>query len=231
MYDTNVRINMDGRSEGMKIEMGRQSQAKTRRHILDVAERLFADQGLDAVSIRDITTKAKTSLGAINYHFGTKQGLIAAIFDRRLTPLSEARLAALEAVERKAGSKNPRIEDVLDAFIRPAFSKEGGDRHHTFRKLMGRCLSEPSPDIEKMLHAHFQTVIKRFDAALLRALPGLNKPELFWRMSYVIAGLHHVLLMVGGAFPLPPDIDLDEEAVVKRQIQFAAAVLRTPAFR
>ena len=215
----------------MKIEIGRQSQAKTRRHILDVAERLFADQGLDAVSIRDITAKAKTSLGAINYHFGTKQGLIAAIFERRLTPLSEARLAALEAVERNAGSSGPQVEDILGAFIRPAFSKEGGDRHHTFRKLMGRCLSEPSPQIEKMLHAHFQTIIKRFDAALLRALPGLNRAELFWRMSYLIAGLHHVLLMVSGAFPLPPDIDLDEEAVVRRQIQFATAVLRTPALK
>jgi len=50
---------------------------------------LFAERGIEAVSIRDITRAAGANLAAINYHFGTKQELVGEIFSRRLTPLSQ----------------------------------------------------------------------------------------------------------------------------------------------
>ena len=50
----------------------------TRACILDVAEDLFAEQGFDRVSIRDITKQARVNLAAINYHFGGKEDLIVA---------------------------------------------------------------------------------------------------------------------------------------------------------
>ena len=212
----------------IQISVDRRSHAKTRTHILNVAERLFADHGLEVVSVRDITTKAKASLGAINYHFGTKLGLIAAIFDRRLTPVTQGRLAALDVVEKKAGSNNPSVEDILRAFICPAFS--GNDHDHTFRKLMGRCLSEPSQAVEKMLHEQFGVVAQRFDAALLRVLPKLTPQEIFWRMSLIIAGLHHSLLVVSGAFPSSPDVDLDEKNIIERLVFYGASLLRAPPF-
>lgn len=91
--------------------------ANTRSRILDVAEDLFAEQGFDRVSIRDITKRARVNLAAINYHFGGKEDLIAAVFERRVVPMNKARLAALTTVETTA--KNPRLEDILEAFIRP----------------------------------------------------------------------------------------------------------------
>ena len=215
----------------MNIEASRQSQASTKTHILDVAERLFADYGLEAVSVRDITKTAKTSLGAINYYFGAKHGLIAAIFDRRLTPVTRARLAALDAVEKAAGKKRPPVEDILRAFIVPAFSKEGENRNTTFRKMMGRCLAEPNRKIERMFHAPFQDLAQRFDGALLKARPDLTRAEVFWRMSVIIAALHHALLLVERAIPLPPDmqdVSLDEHKVVERLVTYGAAIMRAP---
>ncbi|MDD5678967.1 MAG: TetR/AcrR family transcriptional regulator [Kiritimatiellae bacterium] len=212
----------------INIHVGRNSQAGTKTHLLDVAERLFADCGLATVSIRDITEAAKTSLGAINYHFGTKWGLIAAVFDRRLTPVTRARLAALDAVEKSAGKRRPSVEDILRAFIVPAFSKEGEDRNTTFRKLMGRCMAEPSPEIEKIFHGQFQTLARRFDSALLRARPDLDREEVFWRMSSVIAVLHHALLMVEKAQPLPPKITIDEGCVMERLVIYGAAIMCAP---
>src|SRR5207237_92281 len=90
----------------------------TRTRLLDVAEELFGEQGFDRVSIRDITRKARVNLAAINYHFGSKEDLIAAIFERRVFPVNEARLAALDAVQRPAKRK-PKLEDILEAIIRP----------------------------------------------------------------------------------------------------------------
>src|SRR3954453_3751444 len=92
----------------------------TRSSILDVAEALFAERGLNRVSIRDITRKAKVNLAAINYHFGSKEDLVAAVFERRVVPVNEARLAALAALEKAAGQRSPGLEEILEAFIRPA---------------------------------------------------------------------------------------------------------------
>ena len=80
-------------------------RANTRSRILDVAEDLFGEQGFDRVSIRDITKQAQVNLAAINYHFGSKEDLIAAVFERRVVPVNKARLAALTLVERAAGKK------------------------------------------------------------------------------------------------------------------------------
>src|SRR3954463_6556834 len=92
----------------------------TRSRILDVAEELFGERGLDRVSFRDITRKAKVNLAAINYHFGSREELISAVFERRVVPVNQARLAALDAVEKSAGKRSPKPEAILEAFIRPA---------------------------------------------------------------------------------------------------------------
>jgi AcrR family transcriptional regulator len=138
----------------------------TRSRILDVAEELFSEQGLDRVSIRAITRKAKVNLAAINYHFGSKEDLIAAVFERRVVPVNEARLAALDAVERAAGKKTSKLEAILEAFIRPALqcslkAPKGGT---AFSKLFGRCLSEPSPEVEALLKKQFEPLMERMDA-------------------------------------------------------------------
>ena len=87
--------------------------------MLELAERLFAERGLDAVSIRDIIAAAEANFGAVNYHFGTKDGLIEAVFERRLVPSTQERLRALEAVERAAGDQPPKLKAVLEAIFRP----------------------------------------------------------------------------------------------------------------
>src|SRR3954447_25442612 len=99
----------------------------TRSRILDVAEDLFAERGLDRVSIRDITRKAKVNLAAINYHFGSKDDLIVAVFERRVVPVNEARLASLDVVEKAAGKRSPKLENILEAFIRPAIPSSAED--------------------------------------------------------------------------------------------------------
>src|SRR6266478_4189836 len=157
------------------------SQLKgTRSRILDVAEELFSEQGFDRVSIRDITNKARVNLAAINYHFGSKEDLIAAIFEREFVPVNEARLAALDAVQR-SGKKDPKLEEILEAFIRPTVRSSIGKPKDgkAFTKLFGRCLSEPSPEIEALLKRQFEPLVERMDAALMKALPHLSRLDIY----------------------------------------------------
>jgi AcrR family transcriptional regulator len=199
----------------------------TKLRILDVAEELFGERGLDRVSIRDITDKAKVNLAAIHYHFGSKEDLIAAVFERRVVPVNDARLTALDAVEKSAGKKNPKLEAILGAFIRPTLQcclqpSKGGT---AFSKLFGRCLSEPSPEIEALLKKQFEPLMERMDAALMRALPKLSRSEIFWRMKFTFGALHHWLLTKDKFLPDWVEI-VEDEKQIQKLISFAAAGFR-----
>lgn len=201
----------------------------TRERLLDVAEQLFAQRGLDAVSVRDITQGARASLGAITYHFGTMRKLIVAVFDRRMAPLTRQRLEALDAVEKAAGNGPLPLEGVLEAMFRPAVMEAmTGDRAGiVFGKLMARSMMDLNPPLEKHIHGHIGPVIRRFDAALMRAMPELTLEDVFWRMHLLVGGLHQSLLMMdrkppGGA----PPLRLDAETYLRRFVAFAAAMFR-----
>ena len=71
----------------------------TRDRLLDTAERLFAERGVDATSLRHITTEAEANLASVNYHFGSKEALFRQIFARRIGPINEERLRLLDACE------------------------------------------------------------------------------------------------------------------------------------
>jgi len=199
----------------------------TRSRILEVAEDLFAERGLDRVSIRDITRKARVNLAAINYHFGSKNDLIVAVFERGIVPVNAARLAALDVLEKAAGKRSPKLEDILEAFIRPAIpaSAEAATRGSAFSKLFGRCLSEPSPEVEALLKKQFEPLADRMHAMLNRSLPRLSRSEIFWRLKFTYGALHHWLLTRDKFRPdwVP---DVDAEAQIQKLISFAAAGFR-----
>ena len=201
----------------------------TRERLLDVAEQLFARRGLDAVSVRDITKAAGASLGAITYHFGTMRKLIVAVFERRMAPLTRQRLDALDVMEKAAGNGPLPLEGLLEAMFRPAVMEAmTGERAGiVFGKLMARTMMDPHPDLEKYMHAHIEPVIRRFDAAFMRAMPELTPQDVFWRMHLLVGGLHQSLLMIDRKPPggIPP-LRLDAETYLRRFVAFAAAVFR-----
>jgi AcrR family transcriptional regulator len=126
----------------------------TRSAILDTAERLFGEQGLDAVSLRAIAAASgAANNSAVLYHFGDKEGLIRAIFDRRLQPIDRRRgemLNALTAAERGdvmalLGALLRPVGEARDAAGRPSYAAfllrlihagESIGRFEPFEKLM-----------------------------------------------------------------------------------------------
>lgn len=203
------------------------SSADTQSRILDVAEELFGDQGLDRVSVRDITEAAEVNIAAINYHFGSKEELIEAVFERRIGPLNEARLAALDEAERAAGTKTAKVEAILEAFIRPALAcclapSKGGA---AFAKLLGRCLAETRPEVEVFLRKQFAPLMARFEEAFLKACPHLSREDVFWRMKFTFGALHHWLLTRNKFVPPHAEKTTFEEQT-RKLIAFTAAGFR-----
>ena len=79
------------------------SDAGTCERILDAAERLFAEQGFHATTLRQITRAADVNLAAVNYHMGSKQALVRAVLEQRLDDLNSVAQAdgMLSATERE----------------------------------------------------------------------------------------------------------------------------------
>ena len=81
--------------------------------LLAVAADLFAREGFDAVSVRQITGRAKANLGAITYHFGSKEALFHAVVDRVGSRLAD-RFVAIAA---EAGTPLERIGRLVSMVL------------------------------------------------------------------------------------------------------------------
>ncbi|HVJ44848.1 MAG TPA: TetR family transcriptional regulator [Luteolibacter sp.] len=56
----------------------------TKLRLIEAAEKLFAEKSTTSVSIRDITRAANANVAAVNYHFGNRDGLVAAVLGRQV---------------------------------------------------------------------------------------------------------------------------------------------------
>lgn len=204
----------------------------TRARILDAAELLFMAHGLDATTLRMITSEARVNLAAVNYHFGSKEALIEEMFRRRLTWLNEERLRELERLETMAQGAPLKPRQIVEAFfgvaLRMAADVSGGGRD--FMRLLGRTYTEPSDFVRGFLAEEYAAVIARFKAALIRALPDVPRAEILWRfhfmlgaMSYAISGADALHIVDEGMLA-----DTDAEALYARLMSFLIGGLRAP---
>ena len=204
----------------------------TKVRILDSAERLFAEHGYDATSLRAITRKAGVNLAAVNYHFSSKEALLRALFARRLELLNQKRLAMLDAFEAQAGGRPVPAEKIVRALMEPVL-RLGGDPAaggSGFGMLLGRMYSWPSAQVNRIFVSELRDQIERFRSAFRRALPQLPAKELYWRIFFSIGAMAHTL---AGASLLEIISDgvcdpMDLDGMVERLIDYAAAGLQAP---
>lgn len=83
----------------------------TRARLIEVAERLFAERGVNGVSLREIGAEAdQRNTGAVRYHFGSKAGLIDAVFRHRMEPINERREALLARLDAEGHGHDRRLD-------------------------------------------------------------------------------------------------------------------------
>ena len=199
----------------------------TRERILDSAEKLFAERGYAGTSLRDLTQAASVNLGAVNYHFGSKEGLLKAVLSRIVTPTNQRRLQLLEEAEKSSLT----LEAVLYAFIAPDLHliRDLGERGRIISRFLGRSSAEPSDLVEALTKEQFGDLGQRFVTALAQVLPQLSQEEIYERLHWLIGILTYILADAG---PTANHVDVsDTEALTERLIHFAAAGMRAPGSR
>jgi AcrR family transcriptional regulator len=211
----------------------RTPELDTKQRLLDAAERLFAQHGFHPTSLRAITAAAGANLAAVNYHFRSKEGLMAAVIDRRLGPLNAERLRRLEAVLEGAArdGRPPSSRALLQSFMEPSLRfRQGGEEHRHFIALIGRVVNEADEGIRRLFFQRMQPVFERLLPALRQALPGVDGEVLFWRLHFAIGAMAHTMFMADKRPPLPGQVDpeVDADRLLALLLPFVTAGMEAP---
>lgn len=200
----------------------------TRRRILDAAQKLFSEHGTNGVSLRAITSEAGANSAAANYHFGSKMGLLEAVFARHAAGIAEEREAMLARC-RDAVGRPPLLEQIIRAFLEPGMRGEHGGTG--FARFRGRMLAEDSEQTRKLYARYFNDSTGRFLDALRTALPDLSESDLHWRfhmmlgaMVYTLANPGRIQILSDGACD-PSDLD----DAIDHLVPMIALLFRGPA--
>ena len=162
--------------------MGRPS---ARDKLLDCAERLFADHGLEGVSLRTINAEAGLSPAALHYHFGTQQALVEALLERHMPALMERRRELLDELSEAA--EPPTTRAVLSALIGPLVEllAKGEASGLRYLRLVHRLQADRNLDPQFVID-RWPGGVDRLTPLLRRANPSFPPRIIHFRLSLVI---------------------------------------------
>lgn len=195
-----------------------------RRTILLAAERLFAQRGYHAVSLRDIAAEAGVQVALVGYHYGAKHQLYHAIFESWMPSIRERR-ALLDAA-MAAPEPATRLPALLQAFAGPLVAMHGDEQGRWFATMAARDLAAPTPEADQAQREFFDPMAHAFIDALQQIFPRHSRADVAWCYQFMLGAVLHFLsdqrierLSRGGATAADP-------ARLPMLIQFLAAGFR-----
>lgn len=203
---------------------------ETRERILTAAQELFATRSFTQVNVREITDAAAVSLGAINYHFGSKDGLVTALFRRSVPELLAQRTHMLEAALQADGSLETKVKEVIRALVAPVIRWSLlADTQKYYVPFLERARLDGPPDVRNALDSE-TTYLRPFVSALCTLLPGLPISEIHWRLSFVLGIEHsmHTEVKRWQAMSAGSCDFADADAVIERVVNFSLPGLLAP---
>jgi len=146
---------------------------RTVDRLLDTAERLFAERGIAAVSLREIVLgSGQRNPSAAHYHFGSRDALVGAVVTRRIALINATRHAALDALEAEGPVADVRA--ILSASVgalasHVAHSPWGG----AYAQIAAEVVLHPEIAAQARVDPQAMNSLARTNAMLRAALPGV----------------------------------------------------------
>jgi AcrR family transcriptional regulator len=149
---------------------------QTREQLLDVAERLFGEHGIRNVSLRQIRlTASQRNTGAVQYHFGDREGVVRALSERHTPRLEKIRS---HYVARLDATPGPSLRTRVEVYVRPlADYIAQGPSERSWAKMLAELLSDPRISIDMIRSASPEDAVK-LGTTLIEELARTLPPEL-----------------------------------------------------
>ena len=123
---------------------GSSREARTRlrrQRIIETAERLFAERGVEAVSLNEINKAAgQKNTSALHYHFGSREELLTAVIDGHVDEIRRDVAARLDRLESKGGSPLS-AKDFVAVCLPPYAAKLGDERGVRYLQISAQLLA------------------------------------------------------------------------------------------
>ena len=135
---------------------------QTRARLLDAAREVFSEHSFQGATVREICRRAEANVAAVNYHFGSKEGLLA-------EALNFSQLAALQKANLKADAC-PKIR--LRLFLRDFMLMLLDEKNASAQcRIMARELADPTPALDQIVNEAIAP-LHDFLGKLLREIAG-----------------------------------------------------------
>jgi AcrR family transcriptional regulator len=200
------------------------TMTETRQRLLEAAGEVFAERGFRMATVRDICQRAKANLAAVNYHFGDKERLYAAVLQYTFHCAEQYPLDLRLDVEARAAER-------LQAFIRAhLFGLLDAGRPAWHRKLIAREMAEPTRALDTVVDQMIRPEAELLMAIVRDVLGQDANPQRVWQCTASIIGqclfYHHARPVI---MRLDPEQTFTPEAIeqlVDHITQFSLAALR-----
>lgn len=160
---------------------------------MDVAERLFAEKGIDAVSLNSIARCANQLNGSVmQYHFGSKIGLIQAILERRMEGLNTRRNELIAHID--TSDRLIALRQIAEAMVLPFaehLSVEGGS---SYLRFVAQVTFNSEKSVFEMARGKHDSAVRKI-AELVREILSEMKPEIVRHRLAIVTNL--VLFSIG----------------------------------
>jgi len=166
----------------------------TAANIVRAAETLFAEQGFTDTTVRQITARADVNLAAVNYHFGSKKGLIQAVAEKFLGPLC---LNIEQALEQRlaASSQSVSLEEMLEILMRALLGVNRDNDHalSVFMRLLDLAYMKHQEDLRDFLIERYGSRVQQFISLVRSDAAPMEDDEFFWRLHFLLGSITFTL--------------------------------------
>jgi len=204
----------------------------TKQRVLDASERLFATRSFASVSLREIAKAASVGVATVNYHLGSKDDLLKAVFLRRAIELNRERVSLLSEAEALARGQAVPLKGILRALLLPGirWSFDPGGRG-LFIQFMIRCQLDPSAPLSELFYRDVRH-LQRFVPHFKQTLPELDEVDIHWRMHFALGALHYTITDLSRLDQVSNGLcdTTNMEETVSRIVNFCEGAFRSAPF-
>lgn len=150
----------------------------TRQRLLAAARKVLLEEGLEAASVRSVTTVARANVAAIHYHFGSKDGLIREVVVAAARDLAETWSEIASA--SGGGEASTSLEGIFDSFLRSV----GSERSRA--ALVARALVGSDSRLRNAVSAELAEGLRALESTIARLEPTIERRSIHLSLCQIL---------------------------------------------